>query len=188
MLFIDNKYTKCYFSIITNATARVIPTEYTESHHIIPKCLGGTNSNDNLVRLTAREHFMCHRLLVKMTTGDSKRKLSYALWAIVNQENKAQRRHKVNSRTYAILREEHKRIHSIAQTGRVGNNTGKKFSEETKRKMSESAKKRGVSPQARLAAISACKGRIPWNKGKSIPEETKEKIRQGMLKRFSSED
>lgn len=41
---------------------------YYESHHIIPKCLGGTGrayqwEHENIVLLTAREHFLCHWLL-----------------------------------------------------------------------------------------------------------------------------
>jgi hypothetical protein len=37
--------------------------EYFEQHHIIPKCLGGSNKKVNLVLLTAREPFVCHLLL-----------------------------------------------------------------------------------------------------------------------------
>jgi hypothetical protein len=36
---------------------------YYESHHIIPKCLGGLNDKENLVLLTAREHYVAHKLL-----------------------------------------------------------------------------------------------------------------------------
>lgn len=39
---------------------------YTERHHILPKCLGGTNDKENLVNLSAREHFICHLLLTKI--------------------------------------------------------------------------------------------------------------------------
>ena len=35
-----------------------------ENHHILPKCLGGNNSPENLVLLTEREHFVCHKLLI----------------------------------------------------------------------------------------------------------------------------
>ena len=34
--------------------------EYSEKHHIIPRCLGGTNDKDNLIELTAREHCLAH--------------------------------------------------------------------------------------------------------------------------------
>ena len=36
---------------------------YYENHHILPKCLGGLNNEENLILLTAREHFICHKLL-----------------------------------------------------------------------------------------------------------------------------
>ena len=39
---------------------------YTELHHITPRCLGGDDSKGNLVRLTAREHFIIHRILSKL--------------------------------------------------------------------------------------------------------------------------
>ena len=51
---------------------------YTEIHHIIPKSLGGTEDSTNKIRLSAREHFIIHKLLVKMTTGKDKSKMSYA--------------------------------------------------------------------------------------------------------------
>jgi len=38
---------------------------YYESHHIIPKWLGGSNSASNRVLLTPREHFIAHRCLWK---------------------------------------------------------------------------------------------------------------------------
>lgn len=38
---------------------------YYERHHVIPKWLGGTDSKDNLVLLTAKEHFIAHLLLWK---------------------------------------------------------------------------------------------------------------------------
>ena len=40
---------------------------YCERHHIIPKSIGGSNSSYNLVNLTAKEHFIAHRLLEKLT-------------------------------------------------------------------------------------------------------------------------
>lgn len=63
MIFIDNKYTHWYYSIVNAAVSRATPTYYTEKHHIVPRSLGGNNSASNLVKLTAKEHFVCHRLL-----------------------------------------------------------------------------------------------------------------------------
>jgi len=41
-------YSKIYESIIERAKIRVL-TEYSEKHHILPKCLGGNDDPDNLV-------------------------------------------------------------------------------------------------------------------------------------------
>ena len=121
-----------------------------------------------------------------MLVGDAKRKMMYAIWAMVNQQNSSQQRYKINSRTYEVLRKAHKQMHSLSQTGKIGPNTGKTFSEETKMKMSESAKKRGVSPKAWTAAIAARKGVPPVNKGKPMSDEQKEKLRQAALRRWAS--
>ena len=81
---IQNKYTNWYLKIIENAKMRILcDNAYHETHHIIPKSLGGTNIKDNLVKLTAKEHFICHLLLVKMVIGDAKRKMAYASWQML---------------------------------------------------------------------------------------------------------
>ena len=41
--------------------------EYYETHHKTPVSLGGTDDENNLVDLTAREHYIAHLLLVKIT-------------------------------------------------------------------------------------------------------------------------
>lgn len=57
-------YLRIYTSLIDRAKNRVV-SGYTEKHHIVPKCLGGTESPDNLVDLTAREHYIAHWILAK---------------------------------------------------------------------------------------------------------------------------
>lgn len=54
-----------YEKLIERAKGRVLDG-YVESHHIVPKCLGGGNGIGNLVQLTAEEHFVAHQLLYKM--------------------------------------------------------------------------------------------------------------------------
>lgn len=58
-------YQKHYDLLISRAQGRVKPEGYVERHHILPRCMGGDNTAKNLVRLTAREHFVAHLLLVK---------------------------------------------------------------------------------------------------------------------------
>lgn len=58
-------YRAIYDRLIERAKARTIEG-YSERHHIVPRCLGGTNAKSNLVRLTAEEHYVAHQLLVKI--------------------------------------------------------------------------------------------------------------------------
>jgi len=101
MLFINNKYTKWYYQIIEAAIAHP-STGYTEKHHIIPKSLGGSDDPENILPLSARQHFVCHTLLVKMTTKTShQHKMIRALWAMTTLEYTGrQDRHKNNSKSY----------------------------------------------------------------------------------------
>lgn len=57
-------YKKIYDALILKAKNRE-PSGYTESHHILPRCMGGLDEKSNLVRLTAREHYLAHWLLAK---------------------------------------------------------------------------------------------------------------------------
>lgn len=58
-------YKKIYNGIIEKRRL-CLPTGYVEVHHILPRCLGGADDKSNLVKLTAKEHFICHLLLTKM--------------------------------------------------------------------------------------------------------------------------
>jgi len=62
-------YKNIYQKLIEKAQIRLKPDCYTEIHHIIPKSLGGSNKCENLVALTAREHFVAHLLLAKIHGG-----------------------------------------------------------------------------------------------------------------------
>jgi len=80
-MFLNNKYTALYYKIIASARER----NYTktlndgyQTHHIIPRCFGGTNDITNLVVLTYKEHRVCHRLLINMTANNAKYKMMYA--------------------------------------------------------------------------------------------------------------
>lgn len=54
-----------YERLIERARNRVL-SGYVETHHVVPRCIGGTNERSNLVQLTAEEHFVAHQLLHKM--------------------------------------------------------------------------------------------------------------------------
>jgi hypothetical protein len=134
---IQNKYARWYDQIITRAKSRTLSDNlYTEKHHVIPKSIGGTNLKDNLVVLTAREHFICHWLLIKFTTGRFKLKMAAALSMMHRTNNDQINRYKsVNfSRIYQSI----KILNSKFASDR---NSGRTYSPEAKARMSEAQKK-----------------------------------------------
>lgn len=145
-MFTDSKYTKWYFSIVNGARCRV-SLGYTELHHIIPKCLGGLDTDDNLVKLTAREHFVCHWLLTKMV---SETKQQYQLWnafsCMLYREKPGQERYKVSSKIFESIKLAGSKIKSEHFTGEnnpmfgkrgvLSPNFGKKWTEEQRKKSS----------------------------------------------------
>ena len=72
---------------------------YYENHHIIPKCFGGSNKKDNLVLLTAKEHYICHKLLVELYPKN--KSMIYALHRMTYSSNKDHHRdYKISSKEY----------------------------------------------------------------------------------------
>lgn len=103
--FIDNKYQKWYNNIITNRMKNPILNGYKERHHIIPKCCGGNNKKENLIYLTAKEHFICHSLLVEIF-----RKTKYyskLLYAFMCMKRDINGNRYLNSRLYSKYCEEY---------------------------------------------------------------------------------
>lgn len=105
-MFLDNKYTKWYFEIINKAKSqnrkkvrRNKPVFiYYESHHIIPKSMGGIEE----VLLTAKEHFICHLLLCKMLEGKDKHKMINALIKMAFSKSEGQ--HRYTAKTFDLVR------------------------------------------------------------------------------------
>lgn len=59
--------------------------EYKERHHIIPRCLGGTDNEDNLIDLYPREHFVAHKLLAEENSDN--KSVVCALWRMCNTKH-----------------------------------------------------------------------------------------------------
>jgi hypothetical protein len=58
-------YQKIYDTLIHKAMNRVL-SDYTEKHHIVPRCLGGLDHLENIACLTPEEHYLAHQLLTKI--------------------------------------------------------------------------------------------------------------------------
>jgi hypothetical protein len=99
------EYLKIYNRIVERATNRDV-LGYIEKHHIIPKCLGGNNKKSNIVSLTAKEHYICHKLLCKIYPNESK--LKYAFWRMCNVANNEyqERNYKVSAKVYSRIKSE----------------------------------------------------------------------------------
>lgn len=119
-------YQKLYENIIEYRKANKLD-EYTEIHHIIPKSFGGSDTIENLVELSAREHFICHVLLVKMQkrNTDNFYKMCLALSMMKNSSSNQVRY--FNSRIYKHLRENHSISMSYFQRGDRNSMFGRKW-------------------------------------------------------------
>ena len=107
-MFKDSAWTYRYFKLISHARKRTLTNGYSEMHHVIPKCMGGNNDSTNLVKLTAREHLVAHKILVRCCKTEFHRKLLFALWAMAVLKNKhTNQRAYLTSREYSKLREEY---------------------------------------------------------------------------------
>lgn len=175
-MFINNKYKHWYDSIIKSANNRQLnEDEYYERHHIVPKSIGGSNDAENLVTLTTREHFVCHRLLVKFVDDEYKRRKMLHALGMFLQNGQGQQRI-LSSREYAIVRQ------ANADARR-----NMPRSKETRDKISKSLKgntpwNKGTTGDERLVWPEERKQRLSaTNKGRKLTAEHAEKIRQAKL-------
>lgn len=139
---LENKYKKWYFSIIETANNVKSSECYTETHHIKPVSLGGSNDKDNLVILTAKQHFICHLLLTKMFKLGSCEyyKMLHAFcmmdWNVGNSKQ-----FRYTSRVYKKQREEFSEYMSIKYSGSGNNQYGTLWMYNEKLKKCEKVKK-----------------------------------------------
>ena len=147
---------------------------YFERHHIIPKCMKGDNSKDNLVYLTAKEHFICHRLLVEIYPEN--KKLKYAIWAMMNQSSNTQHRYIASGLIYERVKKEISNLQSIKQLGR---NKGKTYEEIYGTRNVKCGFKKGES--RKFEQVPWNKGKkglqTAWNKGLKLTEQQKNKFK-----------
>lgn len=148
-------YQRIYNTIIERSKQRTL-LEYTEEHHIVPRCVGGTDDSHNLVMLTPEEHYVCHQLLVKIYPGNMKL-VKAAMFMVAS--NKHQRR---SNKVYGWLKKQYSeymkgennpsKLNGPWNKGVSGYKNKVNFSDESIKLFSERMKKN--NPCARVK---------PWN-------------------------
>lgn len=153
-------YIATYCALISKRLKDPISKEncYCETHHIIPKSEGGLNEKDNLVVLTAREHYIAHLLLWKIYK-DYKMFNALQLMRVGHNGN---RNIKFNSRLFSKTKEKGAKKISERMKG-WAKRIGYQVSEETKEKL-------------RKAATGK---KHPYKKRIPCSQQTREKLKKG---------
>lgn len=130
-------YKKVYDSLIERAKPRGLDKSkvegYYEKHHILPRCLGGSDRESNLILLTGREHFIAHMLLWKAFPDNiSLMRAAFMMSSRAKDTNTHTKVDgRISSKTYAILREQYAKAVAIQCTGEGNPFFGKRHSPET---------------------------------------------------------
>lgn len=172
-------YEKIYNTIISNAMGRV-NLFYTEKHHIIPRFMGGSDAQDNLIALTPREHFLCHVLLTKFVPNDKK-------YAAVKSVYMTARWNYSNENYIKYKPALSKKIIRLAHPP---------MPEETRKKISNAAKAQFENPEKRLTHLSAVQKRFKdpaeiqklsiAQKARFEKDEERKKVSDGLKKFFNN--
>jgi hypothetical protein len=183
-------YQKHYDLLIERARNRVVDG-YVERHHIIPRCMGGSNEPHNLVVLTAEEHFVAHQLLVKMYPNDGK--LAHAAMLMTCIQNGKRN----NNKKFGWLRKANAKAAAACHAGKQ-HTLGHKLSDKHKAKIAAAGVGRKMSDKNRKALLVAHTGRKASIEtkakqraaklgnsnaaGRVISDEYREKVRKSLLK------
>ena len=169
-------YYAIYYRLMDRAKNRILSAEYLETHHIIPRCLGGTDAHENLIQLTPEEHYIAHQLLTRIYPNNKKIIFAAHMMTVglrTHRKNKAYGwlRKKMSETSSGAGNHMFGKKHSPdrkKKSGRYGEQNaffGKKHSVESRKKMSDS--KRG------RPGLRAEKNGMY---GKKHSQETKDKI------------
>jgi hypothetical protein len=162
---------KLHYNKLVNRGKERFIDGYTEMHHIIPRCMGGTDLPDNLVKLTAREHFVAHLLLLRMYP-----QYQYKLIKAVNMMCVVGSNHdRSMNRMYGWLREKFSHEMSINQTGDKNSQHGTKWIHNTQLRESKKISKDEVIPDG-------------WKNGRIVDFDKYNKKQQVQLERRHLKD
>jgi hypothetical protein len=180
-------YAKIYASLIERAKNRKL-TGYSEWHHVVPVCMGGGDEDENLAELTPEEHFIAHKLLVKIHPDNFK--LAFALLGMCWGKNGNRPNNKLFgwakrrvAEAQSALRKGKKRAAWVVQKIHIAR-LGQRLSESHKTRIRAAHKGRVHSAEHNAKVSAALKGRSDIGMfGRSHSEETKAKMRAAATRR-----
>lgn len=159
-------YQRIYFEFIEDRKSKGIDKSYYfENHHILPRSLGGDDSDENLIPLSASDHFFAHLLLAKIYGG----KMSTALFFMAGDNSRSAHGYRAKRWAYEFAKKamaDQKR----KLVGELSPAYGRKRSDETKRKISKNRSGKMVGPAHFAYGVPS-----PL-RGTTISEEAKLKI------------
>lgn len=158
-------YEKHYNRLIDRAKNRKLEC-YTEKHHIVPKCLGGSDDKSNIAELTAREHFIAHQLLVKMNPDN------YGLISAVSYMT-CGNAERMNNRLYGWVREKLSEKVAKLQSGKKNSQFGTKWIHNIEKRECKKVAKHSPIPNG-------------WEIGRIINFDLLEKTCHHCSKKFTS--
>lgn len=172
-------YKKHYNLLINRAIFRKIDG-YIERHHIIPRCIGGSDEEENIVKLTPEEHFIAHQLLAKIYPQNIG--LIFAALMMANR---------VTNKNYGWIRRDFAK--KISKIDRSNWKQKSGISDLHKKNISKSVKESWKDPKRKQKQKLALVGKLlsedhknkisESHKGKKLTEEQKQKIREANIGR-----
>lgn len=153
--------------------------EYHERHHIAPRCMGGTDDENNLVDLFAKEHFIAHRLLAQENPEKDCLVYAWSCMAFVKGNN--QERYELTPEEY----EEARKVISEVMRNRI-------ITDETRENMRKASQAKVKNPEYIQKQKRSHKGLQSGDKnpmfGKKHTEETRIKIGLATTERAKNTD
>ena len=195
-------YEKIYNKIIEKRKVEKLSKKeiYCEGHHIIPVSFDKSLEKDenNIVNLTAREHYVCHKLLQKIALekyGKNSHEymaMTYCMFRMSN--NKI---YEIKSKDYEFYRKKYadylkenksgKNSPNYGKRGKLSASYGKHHSEETKKRLSKAHKGKKLSEETKKKMSEHRRKYGVWNKGKKVNDDVRKQMSERMVGRFAGE-
>lgn len=168
--------------------------EYCERHHIIPKCIGGTNEEENLIDLFAQEHYEAHKLLALENPNERGLQIAWLNMSRVKNslhnrkiEVSVEEYENIRKACSFALRGKGNPMYGVHMCGEKAGRYNKPFSDESKKKISEHhadvngennpmyGKHHTEETKAKISSI---------NKGRKLTEEQLKRHSESMKGKF----